>query len=138
MFTRCFNKAAGRVGWRRSDLREEVVSMRNGLKAAVVAAFATLAMASVPAAAQEAAFALKLSDHKFEPSTLEVKAGEKIKLTITNDQKQAAEFESHDFNREKIIPAGATVTVVVGPLNPGTYGFFDDFHKDTKGTIVAK
>ncbi|MBV8871034.1 MAG: cupredoxin domain-containing protein, partial [Acetobacteraceae bacterium] len=33
---------------------------------------------------------------------------------------------------------GGTVTVSAGPLHPGTYTFFDDYHPDAaRGTITA-
>jgi hypothetical protein len=28
--------------------------------------------------------------------------------------------------------------VFVGPLDPGSYEFFDDFHNDTRGHLIAK
>ena len=36
------------------------------------------------------------------------------------------------------LSAGGTVSVYVGPLNPGRYEFFDDFHPSTRGFIVVK
>ena len=65
-------------------------------------------------------------------------AGTKIELSITNEQKMAAEFESHALHREKVIPPGATRTVYVGPLQPGRYEFFDDFRPNNRGFMVAK
>ena len=49
------------------------------------------------------------------------------------------EFESYSLHREKLIPAGGQITVYVGPLDPGRYDFFGEFHSDTaKGQIIAK
>ena len=108
-------------------------------KRAVMSAFVCGAAAfAAPAFAQEASHSITIRDHNFEPSTVDVKAGVKIKLTVINAQKQAAEFESSELNREKIVPPGGSVTVLLGPLEPGSYTFFDDFHRATKGTIVAK
>lgn len=90
-----------------------------------------------PARAEES-HSITIRNHQFVPSTLTVKAGQKIKLTVTNAQTEAAEFESAELNREKVVPPGSSATVYVGPLEPGSYGFFDDFHPATKGTIVAK
>ena len=78
------------------------------------------------------------SGHKFSPSTVTVKAGEKVALSITNAGSDAAEFESSELNREKVIQPGKTVTIYVGPLAPGSYPFFDDFDSAASGTIVAK
>ena len=102
--------------------------------AAAVSIFALAASAF----AQDASVALTIKDHRFEPATLAVKAGAKIKITIHNAQSEAAEFESAELNREKVIPPGGTVTVYVGPLEAGSYGFFDDFHPAATGRIVAK
>lgn len=88
--------------------------------------------------AQEVSQILTIRDHRFEPSTITVKSGVKVKLTITNAQKAAAEFESNELNREKVIPPGSTGVVYIGPLEAGTYKFFDDFHPATTGRIVAK
>ena len=109
------------------------------LKVAVLAPLlaATLLAASA-AHAQEVSQSITIRDHRFEPATITVKAGVKVRLTITNAQKEAAEFESAELNREKVIAPGSSATVYVGPLEPGSYGFFDDFHPSTTGRIVAK
>jgi hypothetical protein len=37
------------------------------------------------------------------------------------------------------VPGKGTITVFVGPLKPGRYGFFGEYHEDTaKGTLVAR
>lgn len=97
------------------------------------------AFAFAPAAnAQEATASLTIRNHRFEPSTLTVKAGQKIKLSVTNAGTGPAEFESSELNREKVIAAGSTVTIYIGPLEAGTYPFFDDFDQANRGQIVAK
>ena len=99
---------------------------------------ALLACTAVVAQAQEVTHALTIRDGKFEPSSLEVKADTKFKLVITNATAKAAEFESSELNREKVVPAGKSATVLIGPLKAGTYPFVDDFNKANKGEIVAK
>ena len=81
---------------------------------------------------------ITISNNKFQPSTITVKAGVKIALSVTNAGKEPAEFESSELNREKVIAPGSTVTIYVGPLQPGTYPFFDDFHQSNSGRIIAK
>jgi heme/copper-type cytochrome/quinol oxidase subunit 2 len=82
---------------------------------------------------------LALKDHVFVPQQLTVPANQKIKIIVKNEDSSAAEFESAELNREKVVPANGEITVYIDPLDPGTYGFFDDFHRDTTtGTIVAK
>lgn len=98
-----------------------------------------LAIPSLPAAAAEAAYSLTIKDHKFTPETLQVKAGEKIRLTVRNADNTAEEFESHDLQREKIIPPNSEIIVLLRPLDPGTYEFFGEFNQATaQGKIVAK
>ena len=67
-----------------------------------------------------------------------VPAGVKVELIIKNEQAVNAEFESTVLHREKIIQAGGQISVFVGPLDPGTYEFFDDFNRATRGRLVAK
>jgi plastocyanin len=82
---------------------------------------------------------LVIRDHKFEPAEFSVPAGKKIKLVIENQDATAEEFESHELKREKVVPAKGQVTIFVGPLKPGRYPFFGDFHKDSaKGVLIAK
>jgi hypothetical protein len=39
---------------------------------------------------------------------------------------------------EKIVMGGGKISMFAGPLRPGTYGFFDDYHPDTtKGSVIA-
>ena len=84
-------------------------------------------------------YKLTIRDHRFEPAELRVPAGKKIKLIIDNQDASAEEFESHELNREKVIPAKSTATVYIGPLTPGRYPFIGDFHSDTaKGVLIAE
>lgn len=84
-------------------------------------------------------YTLVIREHRFEPAELEVPAGQKIKLVVKNEDPTPEEFESHSLKREKIIPGKSQVTVSIGPLDPGTYDFFGEFHEETaKGRIVAK
>ena len=78
-------------------------------------------------------------DGAFEPKTLTVPVGKRFKIEISNDGKGAMEFESKDLKQEKVLAAGAKSSVVINPLKPGTYTFFDEYHMDApKGKIVAK
>ena len=102
------------------------------------AAVCCLLTASV-AVADDAAFKLTIRNHRFEPAELVVPAGQKIKLEIKNLDATPEEFESHELNREKIVPANGTVVIFVGPLKPGCYSFFGEFNKATaKGVLIAK
>jgi plastocyanin len=91
------------------------------------------------ASAQETEVRLVIRDHKFTPAELTVPARKKIKLVIENQDATAEEFESYELNREKVVPPKGKVTVFVGPLEPGRYPFFGDFHKETaKGVLIAQ
>lgn len=82
---------------------------------------------------------LTIRNHQFEPAQLVVPAGQKVKLRIVNADPTAEEFESHELNREKVIPGNTTATVFVGPLSPGEYPFFGEFNlKTAQGTLVVR
>jgi len=82
---------------------------------------------------------LVFHNHRFEPDRIQVPAGAKFQLKVQNTDDTADEFESVDLNREKLVAPGQTITVFLGPLPPGEYKFFGDFHQDTaQGVLVAK
>ena len=82
---------------------------------------------------------LLFHNHRFEPDRIQVPAGVKFQLKVKNTDDTADEFESVDLNREKLVAPGQTITVFLGPLTPGEYKFFGDFHQDTaQGVLVAK
>jgi hypothetical protein len=90
-------------------------------------------------AADLPAFNLAVKDGRFTPEKLEVPAGQKFRLIVRNEGSGPEEFESSDLNREKVVTPGNSVVIFIGPLKPGTYGFFGDFHPQTaRGQIVAK
>jgi plastocyanin len=89
--------------------------------------------------AQEAGIALVIKDHRFHPDELRVPAGKKVKLLIENQDTTPEEFESHELNREKVIPPKSKVTVFIGPLKPGRYAFMGEFHAETaRGVVIAE
>ncbi len=105
---------------------------------AAVAAALVLLAGGPPALADDAPL-LTFKNHRFVPDRLEVPANTKFKLQVKNLDDTADEFESSELNREKVVPPGQTVTVFLGPLTPGEYKIFGDFHPDTaKGVLVAK
>jgi heme/copper-type cytochrome/quinol oxidase subunit 2 len=84
------------------------------------------------------AVTLTLKDHHFAPSELRVPAGERFRIEVENKDATPAEFESSDLRVEKIVVPGGKIAVMVGPLKPGIYKFFDDYHPDTAtGTMTA-
>jgi hypothetical protein len=110
--------------------------MRKSILALTVVFAVTIATGAVAQAVPE--YKLALQNRKFEPATLKVPANTKVKVLVTNRDPVPMEFESADFNREKIVLPNSTVTVFVGPLEKGTYKFFDDFHQATTGVLVVE
>ena len=91
-----------------------------------------------PALAEES-FTIVFKDHRIVPQELQVPAGQKIKLIVDNQDATPEEFESHSLKREKVVPGNSKVTVKIGPLKPGTYEIFGEYHESTaQGRIVAK
>jgi len=82
---------------------------------------------------------LDIQNHRYVPDHITVPAGVKFKLTVKNNDSSPEEFESFDLDREKIVAPGQEITVFLGPLDPGDYKFFGDFHQDTaQGVMTAK
>ena len=82
---------------------------------------------------------LVIKNHRFEPAEVKVPAGQRVKLVVHNQDSTAEEFESHDLNREKIVPPGAKATIFIGPLKPGRYTFVGEYNEDTaSGTLIAE
>ena len=100
--------------------------------------FLGLAAFAAPAMADDQQVTIVLKDHAFTPNEVPIPANTKVELLVQNQQNVQAEFESHSLHREKVVPPGGQISVVVGPLNAGRYEFFDDFHNATRGFLVAK
>ena len=93
---------------------------------------------SAPALADDPTVSIVLKNNQFVPSEVPIPAGVKVKLIVRNDNATASEFESIQFHREKVVAPGQEITVFVGPLDPGSYEFYDDFHPETRGHLVVK
>ena len=84
-------------------------------------------------------FSLILQNHRFQPAELEVPADRPISLNVINQDSSPEEFESNGLDVEKVIAGGQSATIKLGPLDPGRYEFYGEYHEDTaKGAIVAK
>ena len=106
---------------------------------ALVLALLLSSVASLASAAEPPEVRLVIRNHRFVPAELVVPANTKIKLMVVNDDPTPEEFESHELNREKIVTGNGTITVLLGPLDPGRYPFFGDFHQETaQGVLIAK
>ncbi len=102
-------------------------------------AVAVLGVGAPAARAEVPEFVLTIQDHRFTPTELKVPAGTKVRLVVENRDPTPEEFESYDFNREKIVPGHGKIIVYVGPLKPGRYEFFGEFNMDTaRGWLVVE
>lgn len=86
----------------------------------------------------EPTFHLVIKDHKFQPANITIPAHTRVKLIVENQQDMPSEFESFPLNREKVVTGRSKIVIYLSPMDPGTYTFFDDFHRETKGTVTAK
>jgi hypothetical protein len=123
------------------EARRACASFQEGcmkVKTQVAALALSALFAGIAHAADLPTFKLEMNDGKLNPERIEVPAGQRIKIEVHNIGKGAAEFESLQLRKEKVLAPGADSFVVIAPLSPGEYKFFDDFHQTAQGVIVAK
>jgi hypothetical protein len=98
------------------------------------------AISPAPVSADEPpTFNLVIKDHRFQPAELVIPAGVKVKLVVDNQDATPEEFESHELNREKVIPGNSQAKIFVGPLDAGTYPFFGEFNQATaQGKLIVR
>jgi len=97
---------------------------------------ASLGLASAASAVETVKLTLK--DHRFTPDHVQVPAGERFRVELTNQDDTTDELESTDMKFEKIVVPGGKIGVFAGPLHPGTYKFYDEYHQETaNGQITA-
>jgi plastocyanin len=98
-----------------------------------------LSPAAIPARAQEAVtIDLSLKNRRFEPAELKVPAGKPIRLRVKNLDETPAEFESVSLRVEKVVAGKSEAIINLRALAPGRYKFVDDFHHETRGSLVAQ
>lgn len=103
------------------------------------ALFGALWFASHSALAEVPEFTLEIRDHLFFPSRLTIPRDQKVKLIVINRDATPEEFESYELNREKVIMGNRQAILFVGPLPPGEYPFFGEFHPKTAiGTLLVE
>lgn len=114
-------------------MKFKVSHLMIGFLAFVVVNVATAAWPETPE------FQIEILNHTFNPSELKIPADTKVKLKVINRDPTPEEFESYDFNREKIVGANSSIVVFVGPLRPGRYNFFGEFNpKTAQGYLVVE
>jgi len=111
---------------------------RSAAVALVAAALAWCGAAAV-AMAQTPTIDVTIKDHKFTPSEIHVKAGQRTDLNIKNEDPLAEEFDSTALKIEKVIAGGKDGTVHLRPLDAGRYPFMGEYHPDTaQGVVIAE
>ncbi len=91
-----------------------------------------------PASAAETEYTLIIKDQQFKPNQITILTGEKIKLEIDNQDNEPVEFESAEISREVLVAGHGKTSIFVGPLDPGSYRFLNDFNHHMEGTIVVR
>jgi plastocyanin len=119
---------------------ERLLSMPTTYRFTTLVLAAMLAAAGIGAArADDNVVPLVIKNHRFSPERLEVPANQKVTIVVANQDATAEEFESKELKREKIIKGNSEAKILVGPLKPGEYKFFGEYHEDTaQGVLVAK
>lgn len=107
--------------------------------ATIVAACFIAAYANASHSEETPEYVIVIKDHKFSPEEVKIPANTKVKLVVDNQDTTPEEFESHDFDREKVIAGNTKANILVGPLKPGNYAFFGEFNpKTAQGKLVVE
>lgn len=109
--------------------------LRISLRLTVALALAALG-AGRSIAAEPPSLRLLIVNHRFQPATLTIPANTKVKLAVENRDATPEEFESNDFDREKLILPNSSAVIFVGPLPPGRYRFFGEFNPATAQGVL--
>lgn len=112
---------------------------KNKKPTALIILGTVLSVLNSVAVADRPVIEIVIENHLFLPSIIKVPSDTKIKLIVHNKDNTPEEFESYELNREKIIIGGQTATIYIGPLAPGEYPFFGEFHPKTAlGKIIVQ
>jgi hypothetical protein len=111
---------------------------RRGFVAVVLTAMALLPSGGGVSAQQAASVSISVKGGRFVPSEIHAPANRALTISVKNLDGAAIEFESVSLRVEKIVAPGHEGAVRVRPLAAGRYEFFDDFHQQTRGTLVVE
>lgn len=117
---------------------------RPSLLSAACAALCAIALSAavlIPAGTARAddMVTIVIKDHKFEPAEVKIPANKRVTLLVDNQDATSEEFESNEMKVEKIVGGRKQIKVMVGPLKPGRYPFFGEFHEATaQGAVIAE
>lgn len=97
-----------------------------------------LFMLSFSALAERQEFTVILKEHLFYPAEMTIPANKKIKLVIDNQDDSIEEFDSFSLNREKVLFPKRKSVIYIGPLSPGHYAFFGEYHPNSaRGMVIV-
>jgi hypothetical protein len=77
-------------------------------------------------------------ESSFQPTEIHAPANVPIELRVKNLDPAPMEFESVSLRVEKVVTGNGEGVIRLRPLAPGRYEFFDDFHQETRGALVAR
>lgn len=93
----------------------------------------------LPAFAGQPDVPVEIRNHLFWPAEFTIPANTRVRLQLTNSDPTPEEFESYELNREKVIMGNRNGIIFIGPLAPGEYPFFGEFHpKTAQGKIIVE
>ena len=96
-------------------------------------------LAATPVSAATPVINIEIRQHLFYPAEVVVPANTKVKLLVHNVDPTPEEFESYELNREKVILGNSRAVIFIGPLPPGEYPFFGEFHMATAlGKVIVQ
>lgn len=83
-------------------------------------------------------YLVELNDGALLPETLVVPAKTRFRIHVKNIGTKPSEFESNQMRLEEVLFMGAEATMMVTPLDPGEYDYFDEFQPGVMGKLTAK
>jgi hypothetical protein len=89
-------------------------------------------------AQQAATIEISVKGRHFQPAEIHAPANTPVILRVKNLDATAMEFESVSLRVEKVVAPGTQGVLNIRPLAPGQYEFFDDFHQETRGTLIVR
>lgn len=112
--------------------------MPRDLRLPTLTVAAMLALAGSARADAPAGVTLTLKNHRFTPATFTVPAGQRVRVTLINQDAATEEFDSHDLRLEEVVTPMGRISFSIGPLPAGQYSFMGEFHAGTaQGKVTA-
>jgi hypothetical protein len=109
------------------------------LVVSVLALVTTVLATSVSSYAQQPdAVGISVKGHHFQPPEIRAPANRPLILRVKNLDATPMEFESVSLRVEKVVAPSSEGVINIRPLAPGRYEFIDDFHQETRGTLIVQ